>query len=81
MIHESFKQHANYAWKREITPAFNFYFNKKTTTHYDIHKFIFELHVGILKTFQDIPTYEGEFENYYTNNILEKVYELEFKSN
>ncbi|CAK69659.1 unnamed protein product (macronuclear) [Paramecium tetraurelia] len=82
MIHESFKQNAQYQWKREITPAFNFYFDKTKTTHADIHKFIFDIHVGVLATFEDLPKYQGNnWSEYYEENILDKVYYLEFKSN
>ncbi|CAD8175796.1 unnamed protein product [Paramecium octaurelia] len=82
MIHESFKQNAQYQWKREITPAFNFYFDKTKTKHIDIHKFIFDIHIGVLATFEELHKYQGDnWSEYYEENILDKVYYLEFKSN
>ncbi|CAD8072992.1 unnamed protein product [Paramecium sonneborni] len=82
MIHESFKQNAQYQWKREITPAFNFYFDKTKTKHNDIHQFIFNIHVGVLSTFEGLPQYDGKnWKAYYEEQILDKIYYLEFKSN
>lgn len=59
----------------------NFYFDKTTTKNIDIHKFIFELHVGVLEYFSDLPKFTGDWKTYYLENILDKVYYLEFKSN
>lgn len=81
MIHEAYKQYASYQWKRDITPSLNFIFNKSTSTTYDIHKLIYELHIGVLKHFENIPELIDNFDEFYSEKIRDKLYSLEFKSN
>ena len=81
-MHESFKPNALYYLKKEITHAYTYYLDKTTANTDDIHQLIFEIHIGVLKTFEDLPVYNGNnWKEYYEENILNKVYYLEFKSN